>query len=38
MLAAGKGSVLELEIQGSDEEAALDALKKLIENRFHEAE
>ena len=38
MLAAGKGSVLELEIQGSDEEAALDALKTLIENRFHEAE
>lgn len=38
MLAAGKGSVLELEIQGSDEEAALEALKTLIENRFHEAE
>ena len=38
MLAAGKGSVLQLEIEGSDEEAALEALKTLIENRFHEAE
>ena len=38
MLAAGKGTVLDLEIRGSDEEAALEALKTLIENRFAEAE
>lgn len=38
MLAAGKGTVLDLKIHGSDEEAALDALKTLIENRFDEAE
>jgi phosphocarrier protein HPr len=38
MLAAGKGSVLDVQIEGSDEQAALDALKTLIENRFNEAE
>jgi len=38
MLAAGKGSVLDLQIDGRDEEAALEALKNLIENRFDEAE
>ena len=38
MLAAGKGTVLDVEIHGRDEEAALDALKTLIENRFDEAE
>ena len=38
MLAAGKGTVLDLEIQGRDEEAALEALKNLIENRFDEPE
>ena len=38
MLAAGKGTILDLKIQGSDEEAALTALKTLIENRFDEAE
>ena len=38
MLAAGKGTVLDIEIEGSDEEAALKALKTLIENRFDEAE
>ena len=38
MLAAGKGTVLDLEIRGSDEEAALEALKTLVENRFAEAE
>lgn len=38
MLAAGKGTVLDLHIQGRDEEAALEALKTLIENRFDEAE
>ena len=38
MLAAGKGTVLDIEIDGSDEEDALKALKTLIENRFDEAE
>ena len=38
MLAAGKGTVLDLQIEGRDEEAALEALKKLIENRFDEPE
>ena len=38
MLAAGKGTVLDLEIRGDDEEAALEALETLIENRFDEAE
>ena len=38
MLAAGKGTVLDVEIQGSDEKAALEALETLIGNRFDEAE
>lgn len=38
MLAAGKGTVLDLEIEGADEEQALAALQTLIENRFDEAE
>jgi len=38
MLAAGKGTVLDLKIQGDDEAAALDALQTLIDNRFDEAE
>jgi phosphocarrier protein HPr len=38
MLAAGKGTVLDLHIQGRDEDAALEALKTLIENRFDEPE
>jgi len=38
MLAAGKGTVLDVEIHGSDEQAALEALKTLIDNRFDEAE
>ncbi len=38
MLAAGKGTVLDLHIVGSDEEAALEALTTLIANRFDEAE
>lgn len=38
MLAAGKDTVLEFEIDGRDEEAALSALRKLIENRFDEPE
>jgi len=38
MLAAGKGTVLDLQIHGRDEEAALEALTALIENRFDEPE
>ncbi|MCB1695749.1 MAG: HPr family phosphocarrier protein [Halioglobus sp.] len=38
MLAAGKGTVLDLQIEGRDEDAALEALKILIENRFDEPE
>jgi phosphocarrier protein len=38
MLAAGKGTVLDLQIDGRDEVAALEALKTLIENRFDEPE
>ena len=38
MLAAGKGTVLDLHITGDDEEAALQALTALIANRFDEAE
>ncbi len=38
MLAAGKGTELDLEIEGSDEESALEALTTLIDNRFDEAE
>ena len=38
MLAAGKGTVLDLQIDGSDEAQALEALQILITNRFDEAE
>jgi phosphocarrier protein len=38
MLAAGKGTVLDLHINGRDEDAALEALQKLIANRFDEPE
>lgn len=38
MLAAGKGTVLDLEIDGNDEVAALEAIEVLINNRFDEAE
>jgi len=38
MLAAGKGTVLDLQIDGSDEGDALEALQILIANRFDEAE
>ena len=36
--AAGKGTVLDIEIEGSDEENALAALQTLIENCFDEGE
>ncbi len=38
MLAAGKGTVLDLHIDGKDENAALEALQLLIANRFGEPE
>jgi len=38
MLAATKGTVLKLEIEGRDEEQAMKAIKTLIEERFDEAE
>ena len=38
MLAAGKGTVLDFEIEGSDEQEALVALQTLIGNRFDEQE
>jgi phosphocarrier protein len=38
MLAAGKGSRVGIETSGSDEDAALEALKALIADRFGEDE
>ena len=38
MLAAGQGTVLDLHIDGSDEDAALEAIIALINNRFDESE
>jgi len=38
MLAAGKGSKLQLAADGADEEQALAALRALIDNRFGEDE
>jgi len=38
MLAAGKGSVVEIEADGADEQAAIDALVALIEDKFGEGE
>jgi len=38
MLAASKGAVLELEVEGNDEQACRDALLELIGDRFGEAE
>jgi phosphocarrier protein len=38
MLAAGKGTTLELHIEGSDENEAMAAIRELIENRFDEGE
>lgn len=36
MLAAPMGSEIELEVEGQDEETALEALAKVIEDRFGE--
>ena len=38
MLAAGLGSVVEVEVEGSDEQAAMTALRALIEGKFGESE
>ncbi len=38
MLAAGKGSIVVLETEGYDEQAASDALTTLINDRFGEGE
>jgi len=38
MLAAGQGTVLDLQIEGKDEQAALEAIEALVGNRFDEAE
>lgn len=38
MLAAGKGTELNVEIEGPDEQEALQAINTLVENRFDEAE
>lgn len=36
MLAAGKGTELELEVEGADEDEAFTAMKRLIGDRFGE--
>ncbi len=38
MLAAGKGSKLDLQVSGQDEDQAIHALRSLIDNRFGEDE
>lgn len=38
MLAATQGTVLQLEVEGSDEEQAMQAIKSLITDRFDESE
>jgi phosphocarrier protein len=38
MLAAGIGSVVEIEIDGPDEQAAMDALTALINDKFGEGQ
>ncbi len=38
MLAASKGTEIELQVDGEDEAAAMDALMQLIANRFGEEE
>jgi phosphocarrier protein HPr len=38
MLAAAKGSTIEIETEGTDADAAMDALVALIENKFGEGE
>ncbi len=38
MLGAGVGSEIEVEASGPDEDAALDALEKLVTEKFYEGE
>jgi phosphocarrier protein len=38
MLAAGKGSTVVVETEGDDEQAAIEALTALIDDRFGEGE
>ncbi len=38
MLAASKGTEITLEAEGADEQACLEAIAALINNRFHETE
>jgi phosphocarrier protein HPr len=38
MLAAGIGSMVELEVSGPDEQTAIDALVALIDNKFGEGQ
>ena len=38
MLAASKGAKIEIETSGEDEQAAMDALRQLINNKFGEGE
>ena len=38
MLAAGIGSVVELEVEGADEQAATDAITALINDKFGEGQ
>jgi phosphocarrier protein HPr len=38
MLAAGLGSEVEIETEGADEQAAMDALRALVEGKFGEGE
>jgi phosphocarrier protein HPr len=38
LLAAGKGSVVTIKADGEDEQAAIDAIEKLIDAKFDEVE
>lgn len=38
MLAAGQGTELQVVVDGEDEEQAMEAIKKLVDNRFDEGE
>jgi phosphocarrier protein HPr len=38
MLAAGRGSQLEIETDGEDEQAAIEAIERLFGEKFGEAE
>ena len=38
MLAAGLGSEVDIEVEGADEQEAMDALRRLIEGKFGEGD